>query len=180
HFGPDGLVAVSGTDEEDGDQVKIWRWATNEVIAELSLSGSEVISFDASGSRIAVDSDDTTVWDVRTGRLLATLPSSQERPYDIAFSPDGSRLAEMDPDGTVRLFDAGSGEEVLVLDGHDEGGQIAFSPDGSMLATVGGGMARIWALDIDDLLEIARENVTRSLTDEECRQYIHTEACSSP
>ncbi|HET7236113.1 MAG TPA: BTAD domain-containing putative transcriptional regulator, partial [Actinomycetota bacterium] len=47
HFGPDGLVAVSGTDEEDGDQVKIWRWATNEVIAELSLSGSEVISFDA-------------------------------------------------------------------------------------------------------------------------------------
>jgi hypothetical protein len=36
---------------------------------------------------------------------------------------------------------------------------------------------RIWALDIDDLLEIARQNVTRSLTDEECRLYLHTAAC---
>ena len=72
---------------------------------------------------------------------------------------------------------AGSGEEVLVLDGDEEGGQIAFSPDGSMLATVGGGIARIWALDIDDLLGIARENVTRSLTDEECRQYLHVDPC---
>ena len=28
-------------------------------------------------------------------------------------------------------------------------------------------------------LEIARHNVTRSLTDEECRQYLHVEACPS-
>ena len=32
---------------------------------------------------------------------------------------------------------------------------------------------RVWALDIDDLLEIARQNVTRSLSDEECRHYLH-------
>ena len=38
---------------------------------------------------------------------------------------------------------------------------------------------RIWALDIDDLLEIARQQVqvTRSLTDEECRQYLHVDRC---
>ena len=36
---------------------------------------------------------------------------------------------------------------------------------------------RVWALDMDDLLEIAQENVTRSLTDAECRRYLHVEAC---
>lgn len=39
------------------------------------------------------------------------------------------------------------------------------------------GTVRIWALDLDDILEIARQQVTRSLTDEECRQYLHLDAC---
>ena len=69
-------------------------------------------------------------------------------------------------------------ELLLVLRGHDTGGQVVFSPDGSMLATEGGGMVRIWALDIDDLLEIARQSLTRSLTDEECRQYLHVGSCA--
>ena len=56
---------------------------------------------------------------------------------------------------------------------------VAFSPDGSLLASVDGATVRVWALDIDDLLEIARQNVTRSLTDEECRQYLHVESCPS-
>jgi hypothetical protein len=38
-------------------------------------------------------------------------------------------------------------------------------------------MVRVWALDIDDLLEIARREVTRSLTDAECRQFLHVEVC---
>jgi hypothetical protein len=57
-------------------------------------------------------------------------------------------------------------------------GYLAFSPDGSMLAssdTWDG--VRVWALDIDDLLEIARGEVTRSFTDEECRQYLHVDRC---
>jgi len=54
---------------------------------------------------------------------------------------------------------------------------LAFSPDGSLLASVDGTTVRVWALDIDVLLEIARQKVTRSLTDEECRQYLHVEAC---
>jgi hypothetical protein len=33
------------------------------------------------------------------------------------------------------------------------------------------------ALDIDDHIEIAERNVTRSLTDEEYRQYLHLERC---
>jgi hypothetical protein len=36
---------------------------------------------------------------------------------------------------------------------------------------------RIWALDLDDLVEIAENGLTRTLTDEECRQYLHTASC---
>jgi hypothetical protein len=35
----------------------------------------------------------------------------------------------------------------------------------------------VWALDLDRLLEIARDEATRSLTDDECRQYLHVDVC---
>jgi hypothetical protein len=56
---------------------------------------------------------------------------------------------------------------------------VAFSPDGTKLAsaTPCDGV-RIWALDVNDLLEIARQEVTRPLTDAECRQYLHVDQCS--
>jgi hypothetical protein len=40
------------------------------------------------------------------------------------------------------------------------------------------GAVRIWALRLDDLEEIARDNVTRGLTTEECRRYLHEPRCS--
>jgi hypothetical protein len=58
--------------------------------------------------------------------------------------------------------------------------RVAFSPDGSMLAAKNfgrEGMVRVWALDIDDLLAIAHQKVTRSLTEDESRQYLHVDAC---
>jgi hypothetical protein len=36
---------------------------------------------------------------------------------------------------------------------------------------------RVYALDIDDLVGLARDRVTRGFTDQECRQYLHMFAC---
>jgi WD40 repeat protein len=56
--------------------------------------------------------------------------------------------------------------------------ELEFSPDGSRLATSSGdGEVRIWALDVDDLIEIARGELTRGLTDAECSQYLHQAEC---
>ena len=33
----------------------------------------------------------------------------------VAFSPDGKRLASAEPGGTVKVWDAGTGQEVLTL-----------------------------------------------------------------
>ena len=60
-------------------------------------------------------------------------------------------------------------------------GSVAFNHDGSLLASASAdGTVRVGALDLNELIEVAENGLTRSLTDEECRQYLHTERCPRP
>ena len=55
---------------------------------------------------------------------------------------------------------------------------IDFSPDGAKLASASPeGVVRVWALDLDDLIAIAKREVTRGLSASECRQYLRSD-CS--
>jgi WD40 repeat protein len=50
----------------------------------------------------------------------------------------------------------------------------AFGPDGSRIVTVSSDRTlRIWELDLDGLIALAKRELTRTFTDEECRQYLH-------
>ena len=53
----------------------------------------------------------------------------------LAFSPDGRRIFTSSLDGTVKVWHARTGEELLSLHGH-EGGLwgLAISPDGRTIA----------------------------------------------
>jgi hypothetical protein len=54
----------------------------------------------------------------------------------VAFSPDGKWLATRSFDGTVKLWDAATGQELLTLKGYsDVVTSVTFSPDGKRLAT---------------------------------------------
>ena len=54
----------------------------------------------------------------------------------VAYNRDGSRLATVSNDRTVKIWDAASGQEILTLRGHTDGVYgVAFSPDGQRLAT---------------------------------------------
>jgi WD40 repeat protein len=69
--------------------------------------------------------------------------------------------------------------EPLTLLGHTGSVYRAeFSPDGRRLATASrDGTSRVYAIPIADLVALARQRLTRGLTQDECEKYLHVKAC---
>ncbi|MGW3565812.1 WD40 repeat domain-containing protein [Streptomyces sp. NPDC000941] len=62
----------------------------------------------------------------------------------VAWSPDGSRIATGDHDGTVRVWSAQAGAELSALTGHQDWiSRIAWSSSGRLLASAGGAAVRV-------------------------------------
>jgi WD40 repeat protein len=65
---------------------------------------------------------------------------------EVAYSPDGRRLASTSADGTIRIWETASGRTLHTLrgcEGHWSG--VAFSPSGKLLAGSGeGGRVLLW------------------------------------
>jgi WD40 repeat protein len=159
------------------------------------------LAFSPDGEHLATGSlgGSLKVWEARTGRQLDSLSGNLGQVLDLAFSPDGATLATSSSDGTVRLWDLRTGRQTLTLAsgvagevGAESkfcfrtlrvaylgvGGKLAFSPDGSRLAyTAADGSVRVLALDIDDLIDLARFRLTRSWTLNECQTYLHRDTC---
>jgi WD40 repeat protein len=99
--------------------------------------------------------------------------------HRIRFSPDGILITGASDDGLAILWDAASGQQLYALSGHSDGvTDVEFSPDGKRLYTASvDGTSRVHLLDLDELIALAQERVTRSLTDEECFHYLHVDTC---
>ena len=127
---------------EDGKVA--WRTTTPSTPSAAVLS--------ANGKRLIVGSDDGALaWlDAFTGKVFQRLPASASGAIvSLGVSPDGHRIAEGTAQGTVRLLDADSGEELLTLNGPAAPVTgLEFSPDGMRLAAAAatrlGGAITLW------------------------------------
>ena len=76
------------------------------------------------------------------------------------------------------MWNAHTGELIFTSLGEPSDlGFAFFSSDGSKIALLYEGRILVHAIAFEDVIEIAKERVTRSLTDVECRTYLHVPAC---
>jgi WD40 repeat protein len=143
---PDGNTVVWAS---DWDTVKLWDVASGKVRATLNGWPPLAISPDGTVLASAGHKDakkengkfNVKLWEMATGKELATYEVPTEMIMAVAFSPDGKTLASYSRDvfrtgdHTVKLWDVATGK---VRAGAREEGTfacLAFSPDGKTLAT---------------------------------------------
>ncbi|MCM3883271.1 pentapeptide repeat-containing protein, partial [Frankia sp. R82] len=111
------------------------------------ISMVQAVAFSPDGLLLAICSESAVlIADAQDGPLLRVFTGHTGTVYAVAFSPDGHTLATGADDGTVRLWDTGSGQTHTTLTGHTSTvWAVAFSPDGHTLATgADDGTVRLW------------------------------------
>jgi WD40 repeat protein/DNA-binding SARP family transcriptional activator len=139
-WSPDGTQVVSYY-SFDEDAATIWDAQNGEVIH--SLTGDRGLlkfaRFSPDGKWIVTSIGQ--IWDAETGELRHTLAAYQDlitRDYQPrwTWSPDGRTLGA-GMDGTARIWDVETGQEILVLDtGFEERSWLYWSPDGDQVLTL--------------------------------------------
>jgi WD40 repeat protein len=164
-YSPDGkrLASPSWEGNPKIATVSIWDGQTGNPLPALKGSINEIfegIAFSPDGKRLAAGSGTVDeakrgysagavrVWDLETGAEVLTVKGHNNMVWNVAFSPDGKRLASA-AGGEIKVWDAQTGEELLSFRGHTSYiYSLAFSADGKRAISADGatrgGTIKIW------------------------------------
>lgn len=137
-----------------------WDARTGHMLLTMDeLIGSPIYSPDGT-KIISINGGIVSLWNAESGQKLQEIEGHSEwawdsslgisgrstEVFDARFSPSGSQLVTCGSDLTARIWDATTGEEILVLSGHT--GPVlsaVFSPNGEKIVTASAdGTARVW------------------------------------
>jgi WD40 repeat protein len=163
-FSRDGALALTVGDDKT---IRVWDARIGDEVAVIKTENSLLVAISPKGTRALVrsvsGSTAAPLLDSQTGAQIAVLkdPGSFD---DVAFSPDGSRLAIAFNNNTVRLYDTGNGAAIASYKGRGNP-QVAFNRDGVlMLAGSDGKKIMAWEADSGaDLLTASAIGLERSL-----------------
>jgi WD40 repeat protein len=173
------------TIDSDG-AVQLWNIGAGQKIVDLeehAAVGIFSVKFSRDGRYMAVSdcAGTAVIRDAMTGSVVQTLRANLACITGLDFSPDDRLLAVNSRLRGLIVWDWNSGRELAVLPG---GGNVQFTPDGRrLIATVFDQTGletftvRMFTLQRDELVALANSRVTRSLTGEECRQFLHVDQC---
>ncbi|HEX8743522.1 MAG TPA: TIR domain-containing protein [Thermoleophilaceae bacterium] len=148
-FSPDGRRVLTAADFDAADRLAVWDARTGRRLARVGTGGT-FGTWAPGGRRIAtIDGDDVGVWDARTGaRLRIVRAPPHVVPVDVAFSPDGRRLAAVgDGGGWIASVATGPSARLPGERGlQTELAIVRFCPTGAcVLTTSGGNTAELWS-----------------------------------
>lgn len=159
---PDGsklaLIRATGASKLDGGtgEVRIHDLETGRIIyLSIQSPDTAMVRFTPDGARVllafAGGAEDRArvelgVHDARTGVTVSNFRDPPGLPVDLAFSPDGSRVAIVDDSLGIWIWDVETGQRYAKLADFERPARVvAFAPDGRYLATGHvDGTARIW------------------------------------
>jgi WD40 repeat protein len=123
-----------------------------------------------------------TIIDSQRLRIVKLIDAHEGQITAAVLSLDGSMLATSGLDRIINLWNTDTGDLLLSLVSQKAViTDLEFTPDGTRLFAAGAdGTIRPYVLDVDELMTMAQSHVSRSLTNEECRQYLHMDACPIP
>jgi WD40 repeat protein len=187
---PDGRLFVQPTAD---NTIDVYRVADGRRFGRPLRAGYTAdVAVSPDNTLLASGGDDgAIIWDLDSGRRVATLRAHEAAVTRVAFSPDGRLLLTRSADGTLRVWEAATGAPVatwsdlptrasgpveidapLVV---DRG--LDFSASGDALLRADDDFVyRIpcpGCAEPDELLARARMDTRRTLTDDERRQYLH-------
>jgi WD40 repeat protein len=156
-FAPDGKTLASMSWD---DTVRVWDAASGKELRrteEISvLSSTPTFTLDGRLLLLERRVGEVRLWDVMAGikprRFKVVPPADPFRSigggavHAAALTADGKRVAAHDDDGTVRVWDVGTGKELCRIKTNNSfaaGGSIDFSPDGQTIAISSEGLFEV-------------------------------------